>query len=471
MSRLLSKMLAFGVLALLVVLLVAATLVDGIVGQGFAGDNIYSSFLFVALWGLLALSALVYIFKSPVRRVPASLFLHLSLVVVLVGAFVTYLTGERGSLFLRKEAAPSSMFVKGDGALVAFPFRVVLEDCRVLYGEDGAPLDYVAGLSVLSAGGKDEARLSMNRVYDRDGYRFYISEVTDDAVSLLVSHDPWGVPVTYSGYILVVIAFLFLFVARDTQWAALKHRLRAGDSAVESKIVSKRRLPVLVASLLLLGYITYKGICAWVETGLFPVSNGAEAMMFIAWCSLFPVPALLRRNVALASGVLCFAVVCAAAAILSGAATPGAVPPVLRTPLLPLHVAAIVSSYALIAFLAVNSLVALCAYRFTRNYEQLERAAVQGRMVLYFATFMLLVGIFLGAVWANISWGRYWGWDPKEVWALITLIVCSFGFHTRSLPFMARPLVFHCFCLVAFCVALFTYLGVNFLLGGLHSYA
>ena len=471
MSRLLSKMLAFGVLALLVVLLVAATLVDGIVGQGFAGDNIYSSLLFVALWGLLALSALVYIFKSPVRRVPASLFLHLSLVVILVGAFVTYLTGERGSLFLRKEAAPSSMFVKSDGALVAFPFRVVLEDCRVLYGEDGAPLDNVAGLSVLYAGGKDEARLSMNRVYDRDGYRFYISEVTDDAVSLLVSHDPWGVPITYSGYLLTVAGFLFLFMARGTQMAALRRWITVRQEVSSCKTSFVRNSVLLAMALLLLGYITYQGWCRWNDTGVFPVSNGAEAMMFIAWCSLLPVPALLRRNGALASGVLCFSVVCVVAALLSGVAVPGAVPPVLRTPLLPLHVAAIVSSYALIAFLAVNSLVALCAYRFKHNYEQLERAAVQGRMVLYFATFMLLVGIFLGAVWANISWGRYWGWDPKEVWALITLIVCSFGFHTRSLPFMARPLVFHCFCLVAFCVALFTYLGVNFLLGGLHSYA
>ena len=460
MLRPLSKMLAFGVLALLVVLLVAATLVDGIVGQGFAGDNIYSSLLFVALWGLLALSALVYIFKSPVRRVPASLFLHLSLVVILVGAFVTYLTGERGSLFLRKEAAPSSMFVKGDGALVCFPFRVVLKDCRVVYDEGGVPLDYIAVLSVLSFGGEEEALLSMNRVYDREGFRFYISEVTDDAVSLLVSHDPWGVPITYSGYLLTVAGFLFLFMARGTQRAALRRWLNAGEPAVECQVAFVRRLPVLVAWFLLLGYITYKGICVWVETGLFPVSNGAEAMMFIAWCSLLPVPTLLRRNGALAYGVLCFSVVCVVAALLSGVAVPGAVAPVLRTPLLPLHVAAIVSSYALIAFLAVNSLVALCAYRFKHNYEQLERAAVQGRMVLYFATFMLLVGIFLGAVWANISWGRYWGWDPKEVWALITLIVCSFGFHTRSLPFMARPLVFHVFCLVAFCAALFTYLGV-----------
>ena len=465
------KSLAFGSLAMLVAMLVVATIVDGFVGQGFAEGYIYSSPLFVALWGLVVLSALVYIFKSSARRVPASLFLHLSLVVILAGAFVTYLTGERGSLFLRKESAPSSMFVKSDGTLVSFPFRVTLKDCRVAYDEGGVPLDYIAELSVLFHGGEDEAVLSMNRVYDREGFRFYLSEVSDDTASLLVSHDPWGVPVTYSGYFLTVAGFLFLFMARNTQRAALKRWITSRREVFSCKTSFVRNSVLLTMALLLLGYVTYLGWCRWSETGVFPVSNGAEAMMFIAWCSLLAVLVLLRRNIALALGAFCFAVLCGVLAVLSGVASSVGVAPVLRTPLLPLHVVAVVVSYVLIGLLAVNSLIALCVYRLKRDYERLESAAASGRLMLYLATFMLLVGIFLGAVWANISWGRYWGWDPKEVWALITLIVCSFGFHTRSLPFMARPLVFHGFCIITFCVALFTYLGVNYLLGGLHSYA
>ena len=123
------------------------------------------------------------------------------------------------------------------------------------------------------------------------------------------------------------------------------------------------------------------------------------------------------------------------------------------------------------SILAVNALVSLVLYWRTGDYKRLENTALCGRVMLYYATWLLMAGIFLGAAWANISWGRYWGWDPKEVWALITLFICSFGFHTRSLPFMARPLVFHSFCLVAFLVMLFTFFGVNYLLGGLHSYA
>ena len=94
-----------------------------------------------------------------------------------------------------------------------------------------------------------------------------------------------------------------------------------------------------------------------------------------------------------------------------------------------------------------------------------------GRLLLYPATMLLAGGIFIGAVWANLSWGRYWGWDPKEVWALITLLVCSVGFHPHSLRFIARPVAFHIFCIVAFAAVLFTFFGVNYLLGGLHSYA
>ncbi|MBO5921412.1 MAG: cytochrome c biogenesis protein CcsA, partial [Bacteroidaceae bacterium] len=91
--------------------------------------------------------------------------------------------------------------------------------------------------------------------------------------------------------------------------------------------------------------------------------------------------------------------------------------------------------------------------------------------LLYPATMLLATGIFIGAVWAYISWGRYWGWDPKEVWALVTLFACSFAFHTRSLPFMAKPLFFHIYCIAVFAIMLFTYFGVNYLLGGIHSYA
>lgn len=87
------------------------------------------------------------------------------------------------------------------------------------------------------------------------------------------------------------------------------------------------------------------------------------------------------------------------------------------------------------------------------------------------AVFLLAAGIFIGAVWANQSWGRYWGWDPKEVWALITMLIYALALHSASLPFFRRERNFHLFLALAFLSVLITYFGVNFFLGGMHSYA
>ncbi|MBQ8269596.1 MAG: cytochrome c biogenesis protein CcsA [Bacteroidaceae bacterium] len=470
MNRVL-KYLSFGTVALLVLVLVVSTVIVAVNGSVVAQENIYSSPFFVALWCAVFLFSLLYIFSTPVKRVAATLFLHLALAVVLVGAFVTYMTAERGSLALCEGAAPASMFMKSDGSLAKFPFRITLQGSRVELGDDGvSPLDYVAELSVQSAAGESEAAvLSMNKVYDREGYHFCLSQVVDGSVTLLVSYDPWGTAITYTGYLLTVLGFLFVLVARNTQKAALTKLLYA--TGYPRVGISSHRLSKLIfISLFLFVVITYFGIRRWADTGVFPVSTGAEVLMFIAWCAFLSV-VFLRKNRSLAMGVFCYAVMCAAVSRSSGVASSGWVLPVLRTPLLPLHVVTIVTSYLFIGLLTVNALVSLIVYWLKGNRERLENTALSGRVMLYYAVWLLVAGIFLGAAWADIAWGRYWGWDPKEVWALITLLVCSFGFHTRSLPFMARPLVFHCFCLVAFLVMLFTFFGVNYLLGGLHSYA
>lgn len=132
----------------------------------------------------------------------------------------------------------------------------------------------------------------------------------------------------------------------------------------------------------------------------------------------------------------------------------------------------IMCAYALLAFMMLNGITALILYAFGRNAEaQITRLYLVSRLLLYPAIFCLTIGIFIGAVWANVSWGRYWGWDPKEVWALITMLVYAAALHTDSLPWFRRPLFFHLFTIIAFFCVLFTYFGVNFVLGGLHGYA
>ena len=92
-------------------------------------------------------------------------------------------------------------------------------------------------------------------------------------------------------------------------------------------------------------------------------------------------------------------------------------------------------------------------------------------VILYPAIFLLAFGIFLGAVWANVSWGNYWSWDPKETWALITLLIYAFALHSGSLKCFRNTRFFHIYSILAFLSVLITYFGVNFLFGGMHAYA
>ena len=125
-----------------------------------------------------------------------------------------------------------------------------------------------------------------------------------------------------------------------------------------------------------------------------------------------------------------------------------------------------------VAFL-VALLVACLQNRGVSFDEKLELMGqgIGDKNIVTMLLIFLAAGIFVGAVWANVSWGRYWGWDPKEVWALVTLLVYALPLHAGSLPWFRRPLFFHWFCIAAFLSVLVTYFGVNFLLGGMHSYA
>ena len=146
--------------------------------------------------------------------------------------------------------------------------------------------------------------------------------------------------------------------------------------------------------------------------------------------------------------------------------------PVLSSPLLSLHVTVIMMAYALLFFVMLNGFSAVIV-RLTQpsNTDYIERLRDISLIMLYPAVALLAAGIFIGAVWANISWGSYWSWDPKEVWALITLLVYIAPLHNTLWTSFRKPMFFHIYGILAFLSVLITYFGVNFLLGGMHSYA
>lgn len=217
---------------------------------------------------------------------------------------------------------------------------------------------------------------------------------------------------------------------------------------------------VLIGGLLWVGTLTALN---WYASGHLPMANGYETMQWMALSALAVCLVLgARRPAVMPLGAIVAALALAVA--LLGQRDPQLtnLMPVLRSPLLSVHVLAVMLAYALLAIMALAAAMWLCGRRSLLG---------MARAMLRPAVFLLAAGIFIGAVWANMSWGRYWGWDPKEVWALITMIVYSFPLHRASLPMFRSDKVFAWWTLLAFATVLMTYAGVNFVLGGLHSYA
>lgn len=227
---------------------------------------------------------------------------------------------------------------------------------------------------------------------------------------------------------------------------------------------AKRAASALAAVCLALqaAALTARGLIA----GSWPLGNGHETMLFLALalaCGSLWLGASQRLLSAVSLLLSGFALLVAHLGMGNPHITP--LMPVLLSPWLSVHVASVMGGYALLTIVAANSLVALCGG--TRRQVAALRLS---HALLYPALFLLSAGIFVGAVWANESWGRYWGWDPKEVWALVTLLVYAIPLHESLVPALRRPRMAHAYLVVAFATVLMTYFGVNMLLGGNHSY-
>lgn len=744
------KRTAFSLLGILLLILTIATILEKIYGTDFVNEYIYSSVPFVILWGVTAITSLLYIIKSKLHRQPVIFLLHLSLLFILAGAFTTWIYGEQGTMRVRQGEQQTS-FTDSKGISHQLPFSITLNQFEIIYYKGTlAPMDFISHISVAD---KDchrqiQGKVSMNHIFSYQHYRFYQSGYSEDNEGSVfsVSHDPYGIGITYAGYTLLLLSTVFFFFspqsrfrqllkspllhrsltvilllfafslnsnflkanstspkvlprevaehfgdlyilynnricplqtfARDftvklygsssykgltpeevlTGWlfyydswknepiiriksnearklleiegnyARLKdyistineyklekmmNHIRSGEqvtdkrgieeadekfniinlvctgammkifpcrniagktlewysqsdqlpqdmdndkwvfirksmSYVNEMIVMKKyndaclllekikkyqqkecdgllpadnkfkaekiynqfdysksvamaciciglicfiyychcmasqkrtsRKAIIILNILLWIVFTYlsAAIClrGYVSNHL-PLSNGFETMQFMAWCTLL-LTFLLQRKFAM---LLPFGfLLCGLTLMVSilGESNPQITQlmPVLQSPLLSIHVVVIMIAYSLLAFIMLNGVTAVILHQSQKECkEQIERLQIISQIILYPAIFLLAIGIFIGAVWANVSWGRYWGWDPKEVWALITMLVYAMALHPRSLPWFHRTMFFHVFCITAFITVLITYFGVNFLLGGMHSYA
>lgn len=247
-------------------------------------------------------------------------------------------------------------------------------------------------------------------------------------------------------------------------------RKKNANSGID-KFIKTSQIGIMALSFVTLSFCI---ILRWIIKSTLPMSNGYETMLFIAWfvmlTSLF-VHFRFKNLAETLSSLFITACFLSSGFFLLVSHINQMDPnithlmPVLNSPLLSLHVSVIMMSYALL------SLTFICGIMGLIMKKSADRLAILSRIMLYPAITTMGLGIFIGAIWANVSWGQYWHWDPKETWALITFMVYAIALHTQSFPIFNRAKFFHAFMVLAFLTILMTYFGVNYFLGGMHSYA
>ena len=216
----------------------------------------------------------------------------------------------------------------------------------------------------------------------------------------------------------------------------------------------------------------------WFISGHAPWSNAYESVIYIAWATILAGFIFSRKSLmtVAATAILSSLLLMVAALNWLDPEITNLVP-VLDSYWLIIHVAIITASYgflalgALLGFLNLILMIIQSSTNKSRIAASLKELTFINEMSITTGLFMLSVGTFLGGVWANESWGRYWGWDPKETWALASMLIYIFVLHMRFIPKIKGLFAFNLASIVAYSSIIMTYFGVNFYLSGLHSYA
>ena len=376
---------------ILIAVLATGTVVEKLHGSEFALAHVYSAWWFVGLWALMAGLIIYMAVKCRLWKRMAVCALHASILLILLGALLTMLTGQHGRMKLEPNRPNSQFYIQEQGEITkeALPFSLTLDRFEIeTYSGSNKPKDYVSYIQLNDGEIHQNVVISMNNILRHKHYRFYQSDFDEQGNSILdVARDPWGIGVTYAGYALLFIALVAILIERRKSFRA----------------VSWSWLAVLVV------------------------------LMVVLYVRMLTHPLL----------------------------------PVLRSPFFSFHISTIVTAYALLLGILIVGIIALIK---PKDKVRMERLKGLSTAMLYPAVALLAIGIFIGAIWANVSWGNYWSWDPKEVWALITLLIYAAPLHEKLWKSFQKPLFFHIYGIFAFLSVLFTYFGVNLILGGVHAY-
>jgi cytochrome c-type biogenesis protein CcsB len=216
----------------------------------------------------------------------------------------------------------------------------------------------------------------------------------------------------------------------------------------------------------------------WYISGHAPMSNGYESMIFVSWVTLLAGLIFVKRS---GYALALTAILAALSLLVAGMSNMNPeitnLVPVLKSPWLTIHVAVIMAGYGFLGLASIMGLLNVVLYATlspsnkARMDEVIKQVTNVNHLTLIVGLYFMTAGVFLGGVWANESWGRYWGWDPKETWALITVLVYAFVTHMHRIPGLRGSFAFNLASFISYSSVLMTYFGVNYFLGGMHSYA
>lgn len=214
----------------------------------------------------------------------------------------------------------------------------------------------------------------------------------------------------------------------------------------------------------------------WIVSGHAPWSDTYESLLYISWSAVFAAVIFFRKSLlALSAGVIVAAIFMFTAHLTSIDPQITNLVPVLKSYWLTIHVSVLTASYGFFGLSAILGFMALVMFIFRKNRPHLDdtikHITAINEISLIIGLSAIVIGNFLGGVWANESWGRYWGWDPKETWSYVAIVTYTIVVHLRFVKTLNTPFVFNVSALLAFATILMTYFGVNFYLSGMHSYA
>ena len=403
-----SSKLPFVLVFFLVVCIAAATLVENRYGTDYALHHVYGAWWFLALWGLLAVAGCWLMYKRKLwKRLPVFL-LHVSFLVILAGALTTHITSRRGMVHLREGEATRTSWVKNEQGLY-----MNTEELPFYLALKDFQIQYDAD-GITPSDYVSQVVLSTKKGKEETTISMNnIGRVEGFRIyQTSYDDDEQGsfFTVSYDPWGTAITYAGYLLLALSMIWVSVS-KVHSCHSVLADGSRPLRRSKCIVLS-----------------------SETEKNSQFSILNSQFSTVLLTVAGTAMASYMVI--AICRSPLV-----------PILRSPYLFVHVGTIMLSYILLV------------------------VSILRREILLPAVFLLTTGIFLGAVWANVSWGTYWSWDPKESWALITLLVYSVPLHTGSLPWFRSTRNYRIYLLVALACLLMTYFGVNFLLGGMHSYA